>query len=682
MPGCLYGAVVRSPHAHALIRGIRLDLEYDWSGIAVVTAADIPHQNSTALEGTDQPVLAAKVVRHVGEAVVLVAAARPELAREAAARIDVDYRPLPALDDASLAEDHPRVSHSTDNVFQRAVLQRGTVSAGIEGHRTHGVYRVDEQDHLALEPLGVLAAPRDDGLEVTGPIGHPSALLDTLTGMFQHDRFVVKQVHSGGSFGRKLESAVLLGAQAALLATKAKRPVKLLLTRPDELRSQGKRHGLIAELSSVVDDEGKLLSLEAILLFDGGAYATLSRAFLERAMVHVPGAYACERLYVQGKVVATHRPPAASFRGSGVSDVHFAVERHLDRIARDLYLDPVAVRLVNLETQGAMVLNGVVAKAADKTPPAPRDRPGRAVANARLMAGRGFAVTRLGGGRPGDDVGERRGHVELALRKNRIQVYAPGAESGQGADTGMVQRVIDALGCDPAQVELRVRASDRVAPDGPFLGSRSVARIGEALAVAAGRLQAELEAEVGRKGTFSELLAARSRDATVRVRVALDELAPLTWDAVHLSGTPYRNHTWQAIAVDLVVDADTGEVVVQRVITATSAGPVVHTGLARLQIEGGVLMGLSGALTERIPRDERGAPQGADLRDTGLWSSLDAPRQKTLLLRPAPKSKPAGLGEVGVIAAAPSVAQAIEAATAAVLDRTPMGAEAILRAIP
>ena len=681
--GALVGAVVRSPHAHALIRGIRLDLEYDWSGVAVATAADIPHQNHTALELGDQPVLAAKVVRHVGEAVVLVAAATAALAREAADRIEVDYRPLPALTDPRLAEDHPRVIHEPDNVYHRAVLQRGEASADLDGHRIHGVYRVDEQPHVALEPLGVVATPRkDEGLELTGPLGSPRAVLDTLQALFGHDRFTVKQTPAGGSFGRNIEAGTLLAAQAALLAAKAGRAVRLQLDRPEQVATQGRRHGLTAEMSSVVDDDGRLLSLEVQLLFDGGAYATSSQAFLERAMVHVLGPYTADALYVQGKVVATHKPPSAPFRGAGVSDVHFALERHLDRIARQLALDPVQLRLANLEDRGRTVLNAVVAKAADKPPPAPRDRPGCAIANARLMAGRGVAVARLGGGRPGDDVLERRGHVELALRKGRVRAYAPGAETGQGADTGLVARLLKALDLAPGQVELRVRTTDRVSPDGPTLGSRTVRHIGDALVLAARRLHAELQEEAGREASVAELLAQRKSRSGLSVRVPLDDLPRREWDAVHLSGTPYSDWTWHALAVDVAVDADTGEVRVQRVISATDAGEVVHTGLARVQIEGGVLTGLAGALTERSPLDERGLPRPADLRDLGGWGASDAPRQETLLLRPQHGAGPAGLGEVGCLGAAPAVAQAIEAATAAVLERTPMGPEAVLEAIP
>lgn len=695
--GCLHGAVVRSPHAHALIKGITLDLATDWSDVVVVTAADVPGANVVVLDDDDQPVLAEKVVRYVGEAVVLVAAPTPERARQAAARITVDYRPLPALLEPHLSEDHPRVIYGEDNVFARAVVSRGAIGANHMGMRIEGTYTVAPADHHCAEPCGAVVVPEaQDAFTVLGPILDARSTLTTLTRVLGHDRIVVKQVHVGGSFGRKLETTTLLAAQAALLAHKAGAPVKLVLARSEESQVLGKRHGLVAEIATNVDMDGRLETFEARLTFDGGAYCTRSRSMLERAIVHALGPYRCDDAHVSARVVATHRPPSAPFRGGMLAALHFAIERHMDRIARSLSLDPLTMRRANLLKHGDQTLTGqvlerptgsrvmeaAIRKAGAKALPEPQDRPGRSRGAARLLAGRGVSVTMMGAGAPGDDITERSGELELILRKQTVRLYAPGGEAGQGTDTGLVQVVARALNLPGAQLEIRSRSSDRVGVDGPILGSRGVSRAAGPARSAARSLKKAVEEEMKLSGEFAALIHQRRTNRKLEVRAGFDDLEPLDWDAVHRTGDAYRGHTWHCAVVDVVVDADTGEVKVRRVVTATDAGEVVHGKLARGQIEGAVVMGLGSALSERLAVDESGAFRTADFRDAGVLTTLDAPRQDTLLLKAEQGESIRGLGEVGGIACVAALAQAIEAATGGVLEALPMAPEHVLQAIP
>lgn len=695
--GCLFGATVRSPHAHALIRGITLDLQYDWGDVAVVTAADVPNDNVIALDDDDQPVLAEKVVRYVGEPVVLVAAPTVAKARDAAAHIQVDYRPLPALLDPRLSEDHPRVIYGDDNVFARIVLSKGSVGVTGGGMTIEGRYEVEAQDHHCLEPTGALAVPRDDGgLTLVGPLMDARATLLSVQRILGHERVNVKQVHIGGSFGRKLEASIPVAAHAALLALKAGAPVRVVLTRAEESQALGKRHALSAHISTRVDMDGRLETFEGTYTFDGGAYCTRSRSMLERAVVHALGPYRCDDVHILGLAVATHRPPSAAFRGGGVAELHFAVERHMDRIAREMSLDPMAARRANLLKHGDKTLTGQVIehppglkvmeaalkKAGSRELSEPGDRPGRPRAASRLMAGRGVSVAVVGGGRPGDDVAERSGEVSLVLRKNRVRLYLPGAESGQGTDTALVQVLAGRLGLEPDRVEFRARDSDRVGVDGPFLGSRGLARGEQAVIRAADALEKALQEHMNSKAPFAELLGQKGAPRKLEVSARFDGEDPVQWDAVHRSGEAYRGFTWHCAVVDVVVDADTGEVGVRRVVTATDAGRVANGKLARGQIEGGVVQALGGALSERIGLDERGAYRAADFRDAGILSTLEAPRQDTLLMRSAEGDPIQGLGEVGFVACGAALAQAVEAATGAVLDALPMAPEHVLQAIP
>lgn len=381
---------------------------------------------------------------------------------------------------------------------------------------------------------------------------------------------------------------------------------------------------------------------------------------------------------------------------TGMAVLHFAVERHMDRIARMMSMAPMAARRANLLKKGDRTLTGQVVddspavkvmeaairKAGAKTLAEPGDRPGRRRSVARLMAGRGMSVAVLGAGRPGDDISERAGSVALVLRRDRVRLYAPGAESGQGTDTGLLQVLCDRLGLPSDQLEIRARDTDRVGADGPFLGSRGLSRGAPVVAKVADALAAAVAEELKLSGDFSALVHQRRTSRKLQVSASFDDIDPLEWDAIHRTGDAYRDRTWHCAVVDVVVDADTGEVIVRRVVTATDAGRVVHGKLARGQIEGGVVMALGGALSERVGLDERGAFRAADFRDAGIFSSQEAPRKDTLLLKADADEPIRGLGEIGALACAAALAQAIEDATGGVLDTLPMAPEDVLQAIP
>jgi xanthine dehydrogenase molybdopterin-binding subunit B len=313
-----YGATVRSIHAHALIRGITLNLDYDWSDVVVVTSVDIPGENVIALMTDDQPALAEQVVRHVTEPIALVAAPTREKALEAARNVRVEYQPLPALIDMARSQgEEPRI-FGRDNVFKKLELRLGDVKAVQGGVLIEGEYNVGHQEQLYIEPQGVLAVPREDGgVTILGSLQCPYYVVKALTRVLGHDKLNVVQAATGGGFGGKEEYPSMLAAHAALLALRAGRPVKMVYRRDEDLRATTKRHPARVKLRTRVDESGRLLSLEADVLMDGGAYNTLSPVVISRAALHVSGPYRWETALVRAAVVATHSPPNGAFRGFG-----------------------------------------------------------------------------------------------------------------------------------------------------------------------------------------------------------------------------------------------------------------------------------------------------------------------------------------------------------------------------
>lgn len=663
--GMLHAAVIRSPHAHAHVKGITLDLKVDWEDVTVITAADIPLHNALWLgDAQDQPVLAAETVRHAGQAVVVTAAPTVERARRAAADIRVRYRELTPLLDATRSEDHALLLTGTNNVFHRVTLERGHSSATGAGVRVEGTWSLGAQDHVPLEPCGVIAVPSGSKMTLYGGFERPEWAQETIQRVLGISDCVVVPAAVGGSFGRRGALPVQLAAQAALLATVADRPVKLQLDRREELLAAGKRHPGQVRLAVRVDEVGRLHGVEGHVLLDGGAYATRSAEVLEVVMRHILGPYHCANVLVHGVVVATNRPPNERFYGLDEAAAAFAMERLLDRVARVLALDPSAVRQANLLRQGDVLHTGEtlangagmqVLEAAQLQAETPAPPPTRTPVGAKLLAGRGVALGMLAASpRPPT------GRVALELRKERVRVLLPLVDTGTGDLTRAAQVVGDALGLSVDQLLLRPSDTSRLPP-----GLARPGEVFDALERAAVRLHRAVETELGQTGEFSALLRV-ARSKRVRVDEGLrtpEQLAP----------------GWTCAVVDVVVDADTGEVGLRRIVTATAGPEPIHPKLARTQLEGAVVRGLGAALTEKLYEGPQGW-RGAHL--AGIPTALDVPRLDTLLVPMDAPTSPYGYGHIGAVAIPAAIAQAIESATGADVTCLPLSPQAVLEALP
>src|SRR5262249_28147184 len=324
---------------------------------AVLTAKDVPGENLVPLFQPDWPVLAADVVRHVGEPVAIVAAEDAFALRRGIAAIEVEYQPLdPVLD--------PEAARRARAVLAEWKVRRGEASVALSRSDlvvVQGTYHVPAQDHAYLEPQGAVALPDGaGGVVVHASVESPSYLQRTVASLTGLDlnRVRVVQAVTGGSFGGKEEAAALPGAQAALLALKTGRPVRLLLSREEDMAATSKRHSARLRMRTGATRDGHLIAAEVDLLFDGGAYATLSPAVLFRAAVHACGPYRAPNVRVDALARRTNRVPAGSFRGLGVPQVAFAAESQMDALAEKLGIDPLELRRRNALAEGDETITG------------------------------------------------------------------------------------------------------------------------------------------------------------------------------------------------------------------------------------------------------------------------------------------------------------------------------------
>jgi len=703
-PGCLYGATVRSPHAHAEVLSITRDPDFDWTDITLVTAADIPGRNCVFLMTEDQPALAAERVLHVEEPVALVAAPSRERAALAAKHVVVEYRELTPLFDAGSAEGNDSVIFAPDNVFKRIRIDKGDPSQVSAGRVIEGTYTTGLHEQLYIECQGMLAMPRDDGgLTITGSLQCPYYITKAIGKLLGPDyeapgRINVVQACTGGGFGGKEEYPSMVAAHAALLALATGKPVKLIYKRDEDLRATTKRHPCAIRIRTRVDDAGHLLSFECDMVVDGGAYNTLTPVVLSRAVIHATGPYRCKHVRIDGRAVATNTPPNGAFRGFGAPQAHFAAERHMDRIARELCMDPVVLRRRNLLVDGdlsatgqemldvgaAQVLDAALA-AAESEPPALPDLPGGGLGVTRQLRGRGVSLVFHGCGFTGNGEAALKGKVALELVDGQVRILTGSTDIGQGTRTVFPQIVAQELDLSLDQVLVVEPDTAQVPDSGPTVASRTAMVVGGVCQQAAKKLADALALEVGRDAPFAELLAERTSDMPLRVEHVYADDGSLTWDPDTYQGDAYPTYGWNCNVVDLTVDLETGAVLYQRLVTATDIGRALNPVLASGQIEGGALQGLGWATQEEVVLDDARRMRNDRLTNYIIPTSLDAPELHTVLVEIPYEGGPfgaKGLGEIPLDGPAAAVAQAIEQAAGAVLDALPMTPERVLEALP
>lgn len=709
-PGCLYGATVRSAIAHADVRGLTLDPAFDWSDVTVVTAADIPGENVVALMTDDQPALASTLIKHVAEAVALVAAPTREKALAAAEHVRIDATPRPALFDPQVSRGSDIRLFGEDNVYSHLNIVEGEPDAIFAEAATaadvaiiEGTYTCGHQEQLYIEPQGMLVTPNPDGsLTIFGSMQCPFYIHKALKRVLGTDRFNVVQAVTGGGFGGKEEFPSLVAIHAALLALKTGKPVKLIYRRDEDLRATTKRHPCRAHYRTAVDKKtGRLLAYDARLLFDGGAYNTLSPVVNSRGAIHAAGPYRCPNVRSEALMVATNTPPNGAFRGFGAPQAQWAAERHLDRIARELGLDPLAVRRENLYRDGDVTPTGQIltdvgagvvleaALAAAKAPLPPsraRKRPGGGGAAARLNAGRGLALAWHGCGFTGNGEAALKGKADVALIGRDVAIYIASTDIGQGTETIFPQIVAETLGIDVGRVRNAPHDTALVPDSGPTVASRTAMVVGGVAQKAARALHAALAAELGAPADtpFDALLDARKTSAELRVRAEYTDDGSLIWDPKTYKGDAYPTFGWSCVIVDLEVDLDTGEVLYRRLVQATDVGRALNPVLAAGQLEGGALQALGYATSEEVVLDAQHGMRNNRLTNYIIPTALDAPEMVTVLVEIPFRNGPfgaKGIGEIPHDVPHAAVAQAIEAATGAALDRLPMTPERVLEAL-
>lgn len=648
-PGMLWGRTIRSEIPRGQVLGVRR--EFDETGFTIVDHRDIPGTNVVALIEMDQPCLVEREIRHAAEPILLLAHADRE--RLNAARVEIDYERLPAVLDAE----------DSDVVFKHIDIEKGDPSAAMATADivVEGVYRTGAQEHVYIEPNGVIAVPEEGGIAVHGSIQCPyyvhKALVALLGNAVSHVRVV--QTETGGGFGGKEEFPSVIAGHAALLALKSGRPVKIIYDRAEDMVATTKRHPSVVRHRTGVARDGRIVAMDIDVMLDGGAYVTLSPVVLSRGTIHAAGPYRCAHTRIVGRAVMTNTPPNGAFRGFGAPQTQFAMEVHMDRIAETLGMDPVQLREINALRPGDTTATGqtlgsdcsaldTLSRAVRKS----RYYEKRAVARAQ---GRGIGISLFYHGSGFTGSGELRlaSRAALEVTERGVRVLTSSTEIGQGTRTMHAQIVADALGVPYESVEVAQPDTARVPDSGPTVASRTCMVVGGILQRAA----AELRRRIG-DATPAEHFREHGH---LRVEAEYEQPDWIRWDDQTYTGDAYATYGWGCNVAEVELDPVTLEVRPLRLTAVIDVGKAIHPALAVGQIEGGTAQALGFALLEHVVMRD-GAMANAQLTNYTIPTSLDTPPIDVVLVEnpyPGGPYGAKGLGELPMDGPAPAVVNAI-----------------------
>ena len=649
-PGMLHGRTIRSTIPCGRLTSLHLDC--DTTGFTVVTHRDIPGRNVVALIADDQPCLIEREVRHAGEAIALVAHADKEKLLAANAVIQYE-RAEPVLD--------PRVS---TQVHKHVRIEKGDVGKGFGRAEliVEGEYRTGHQEHVYIEPNGVIAVPEPHGgVTVYGSLQCPFYVhkaLTVLLGM-PNEKVRVVQTEPGGGFGGKEEYPSMIAGHAALLALKAQRPVKIVYDRAEDMWATTKRHPSIVRHRTGVTKKGKIVAMEVDVLLDGGAYVTLSPVVLSRGCIHAAGAYRCPNVRIEGRAVFTNTNPNGAFRGFGAPQTEFAIEVHMDRIAEALGMDPARLREINalrpgdttatgqlmgMDCSALMVLREAVKRSGYRRKQRAWQGTNRGIGLALFYHGSGFT-----------GAGEVRlaSKCSLATSERGVLILTASTEIGQGTRTMHAQIVADTLGIPFEQVDVAVPDTAVVPDSGPTVASRTCMVVGRILQ----RCAEELKERLGALPPAEHF----RRHGPAVVTKQYEPPPGILWDEEHYRGDAYATFGWACDVAEVELDPDTYEVRTSKMTVVHEFGRPIHPVMARGQVEGGTAQGVGFALIEHVVMQD-GAMANAQLTNYTIPTTLDTPRMDAVLLEnPYPYGPfgAKGVGELPMDGPAPAIVNAI-----------------------
>lgn len=707
MPGMLFGATVRSRIPRGKIKNISFGPGIDWDEFVIVSAKDIPGKNCIALIDDDEPCLADGVVNHQEEPILLLAHPDRHMLPKAVASVAIEYETLPAIFTIEESEKRAEIIWGTDNIFKTYLIEKGDVDAVWQNadYIVAGEYTTGAQEQLYIENNGMIASyDSQQGLTVWGSLQCPYYVHKALVKLFDlpAERVRVVQVETGGAFGGKEDYPSMIAGHAALLASKAGKPVKIIYDRMEDMTATTKRHPSRTRHRTAVTKDGKILAGEIEFTIDGGAYQTLSPVVLSRGAIHAGGPYYWPNVRIRAKAVATNVPPHGAFRGFGAPQSLFALERHMERIAQVVGISPVEVRRRNFLKPGQTTTTEQtvqeeidLSKLLDRGLElsnyyAKKQKFAQENAQGQRRKGIGIAAFLHGAGFTG--AGERFLASVVGVEgcaDGRVRVLVSSTEFGQGTNTVLCQIAAEALRLRYDDVAMAQPDTHEVPNSGPTVASRTVMVVGKlvqsaAIGICETLIRSGLLAESYSPEEFREACRGYVAEHGKLVSLArYQEPEGVHWDEEKYRGSAYAAFAWAVYVAEVTVDLTTYSVSVDDFVALQEIGKVLHPVLAKGQIAGGVAQAIGFALYEKVVWNN-GRMQNGQMTNYIMPGSADLPPIRVFFEEIGNRHGAygaKGIGELPMDGPAPAVVNAVEDALGISFSSIPLLPEDIFHTV-
>ncbi|MEI6824612.1 MAG: molybdopterin cofactor-binding domain-containing protein [Desulfuromonadales bacterium] len=723
LPGTLVGKMLRSPHAHALIRNIDVSKALALPGVkAIVLGKDAPILFGILPRAEDENALAIDKVRYVGEPVAGVAAFDERTALEALKLIEVEYELLPAILDPheALTREDVKIHHFSEvaNIERRATLEFGNVDEGFAAadYIREDTFYKGAITHAPIETHVALANYRDGKMTLWTTTQVPHYVHKALSRVLEMpmDRIRVIKPTLGGGFGGKGEP-FSFEFVACLLSRKCGRPVKIVHTREEVFMTHRGRHPMHMKLRTGVKKDGTITALEFHNLLDGGSYGSygLVTLYYSGQLLTLP--YILPAYRFDGVRVFTNKPACGALRGHGGVGPRFAFEVHLDRIAADLGLDPLEIRQKNSLKANTMTLNDLRITSCGFEECL--EKAGKAIGweekRGKLPRGRGVGLAGGGyvSGANNAIYFNPMPHSSVNISVDRgggVTVFCGASDIGQGSDTMLALVAGEILGISPALIRVISADTDTTPVDLGSYSSRVTFMAGNACRTAALAVREKIGSVVAAQlGVPKESVVIADgivsgqgyagMSFTFAQAVVLAESQGM---ALYASGgyTPpklggkYRGagvgpspaYSFGAHAAEVQVDEETGIVTVLRLVAAHDLGRTLNPLAAEGQVEGAVANGLGEVLMESHTNTGSGQHSCPSLLEYKIPTMLDLPDIEPILVESFDPEGPFGAKECGEGSLGPSIPAVVNAIYDAVgiwLHDAPITPEAVLAAL-
>ncbi len=678
-PDMLYAMMVRSTVPRAKILDIHVPELPD--GYYFISAKDIPEtgKNELWMIQKDWRCFADGDVRYVGETIGLLVGKDRNILKYLLENVRIDYEeniPAITIDDAIAVKGGPIVGE--DNIMCSLYCEKGRPMEEVFKEADSIFEETLEtgfQEHVHLETNGAIVTEEGGKYIIYASAQCPFYVRKSIAGLLDIslDDIIVRQTTTGGAFGGKEHFPDVLCGPLLVAESVIHKPIKLIFDRTEDMLYTVKRHPSKTIYKTALDKDGNILGIEGTIYYNCGPYLSSSYVVLQRGVFHANGVYDFPATYLKGMGVATNTFPSDAFRGFGAPQTIFAIETHLDHIARKFGFDPAEYKSrYFLKKDGETVTNGHIIEdvklpemMAQLTEASDYYRKSKEY---KIGSGKGIGISFYNHGGAFTGNGEQtiiKAHARLVKEGERVRIEVGSTEMGQGFQTALRKIVANILSLDIEDVDYPNPDTSLVPDSGPTAASRSTMIVGKIIEDCAKEMKERWD-----EGDFS-----------VEKEYVHPEGHP--WDQSTFRGDAYLGYGWGAAVVEVEVDKLTNEVKTLGIWTSHDIGHAIDELIVHGQINGGVIQSLGYASMEKM-ENRKGYFRQESMSDYVIPTSMDFPKQKWFLVENPYQWGPQGakgMGELVFNGADAAYVDAVERALGITVTKIPIPPEDIEEAL-